>query len=259
MQPRLGWLHVQQNESECNNQQRGNARDISHSKCDLGVTLHRNLGIDSVPCPVGAMAKPWKVECPMNETEIKSAPSLPDIQGILLSGMALLCAVLLVSPATQGNDELLAKIGFTVLLAVIAIQDLRTRTVSPAITLPWMVVAVARAVVQRDPTLIPFWIGIFCIWSFHFYGGGDAKLLMGLFGLWPHMQLLWVTSAVLIATGLPILIYKYARVSPRVIVSGLAARFSSGGILPKDEELDRGIPFAFAYCLSGALYLWIFQ
>lgn len=195
----------------------------------------------------------------MNDSEPKPMLAFQDTQRVLLVGFALLSAVLLISPATQGFDMLIASIGFTILLAVIGIQDLRTRTVSPAITLPWMIVAIARAIVQRDPLFIPFWIGIFCFWSLHIYGGGDAKLLMGLFGLWPDMRLLWITSAVLLVVGVPILIYKYARVSPRVIANGLSTRVTSGTLLPTDDELNRGIPFAFAYCLAGALYLWVFQ
>lgn len=115
----------------------------------------------------------------------------------------------------------------------------------------------ARAVVQQDPTFIPFWIGIFLLWSINIYGGGDAKLLMGLFGLYPDLRLLWITSAVLLTVGVPVLILKYARTSPRLIVSGLAARLASGALLPSDEELNRGVPFAFAYCLAGGIYLWL--
>lgn len=192
----------------------------------------------------------------MTESEIKTTPPFQDMQRVLLFGFALLCAILLVSTNASSVDALLAKIGFTILLLCISVQDWRTRTVSAAITLPWMLIAVARAIAQRDPMLLPFWLGIFWLWRLHIYGGGDAKLLMGLFGLWPDLRLLWITSGALIVTGLPLLILKYARVSPRVLASGLAVRLTSGALLPTDEELNRGAPFAFAYCLAGAIYLW---
>ncbi len=118
--------------------------------------------------------------------------------------------------------------------------------------------SVVRSIIERDASILFFWSVIFLLWSLHFYGGGDAKLLMGLFGLMPDIRLLWIVSIVLVVTGIPFLAHKYWHTPPRALASGLSRRIQSGGFLPSDQELDQGVPFAFAYCIAGAVYLWVF-
>ena len=161
-------------------------------------------------------------------------------------------------PGMPREISIAAKTVFVALGILIAVHDFRTQTVSPALTLTWMLLSIVRAVELRDPTFIAYWFVIFFLWNLNFYGGGDAKLLMGLFGLMPDLRLLWITCAVLVAAGAPVLIKKYWRTSPRVMAQGLSQRAQSGAWLPTDEELNRGVPFAFAYCLAGALYMWWF-
>jgi hypothetical protein len=146
----------------------------------------------------------------------------------------------------------------TALLILIAFQDLRTQTVSPFITMAWMGMSIVRSIIEWDASFLLFWSVIFLLWSLHFYGGGDAKLLMGLFGLMPDIRLLWIISIVLVVAGIPFLAHKYWHSPPRALASGLSRRIQSRGFLPSDEELDQGVPFAFAYCIAGAAYLWIF-
>lgn len=176
---------------------------------------------------------------------------------------ALICAagfvtIPFVIPTVPNEITLGAKITFIALGVFIAVNDFRTQTVSPALTLTWMWMGIVRAIVMRDPTFLAYWLVIFLLWSLHFYGGGDAKLLMGLFGLMPDLRLVWLTCAVLVVTGVPVLVKKYWRTSPRVLASGLSQRAQTGAWLPTDEELNRGVPFAFAYCIAGALYMWLF-
>ncbi len=170
--------------------------------------------------------------------------------------LASMTALILAFVDTSNGLLLAARLGFTALLAVLALQDLRTKRVSPLVTLPWMAVALARAVVLRDAALLPFWTGIVILWLLNFYGGGDAKLLMGLFGLWPTERLLWTAAIVSLAVGLPFLIAKHRRAPLRSVAGGLVLRLATLDVLPTAEELDRGIPFAFAYCLAGAIYVW---
>lgn len=171
---------------------------------------------------------------------------------------ALASSVALILPNVNTDLVALAKMGFTALFIWIALQDFRTQTVSPFITMAWMAMSIVRAVIERDPSFLVFWFVIFFLWSLHFYGGGDAKLLMGLFGLMPDMRLLWIVSIVLVVTGIPFLAHKYWHTSPRAVASGVSQRIQNGTLLPTDEELNQGVPFAFAYCIAGAVYLWIF-
>ena len=180
------------------------------------------------------------------------------IERVLLFGLAAIFAVGVVFKSNNGADKRLAKVGITILLISISINDFRRRTVSPLITTPWMLIGIGRAVVERNPMFMLFWIAIFLMWTLHFYGGGDAKLMMGLFGVFPDLRLVWITCGVLIMTGAPVLALKYVGTSPRVIATNIASRFASGALLPTDEELNQGMPYAFAYCLAGAIYLWIF-
>ena len=172
--------------------------------------------------------------------------------------LATASTVPLIVPNVNTESLLLAKMGFTALFVWIAIQDFRTQTVSPFITLPWMWMSIVRGIVERNPAFLAFWFVIFLLWSFHFYGGGDAKLLMGLFGLMPDVQLLWIVCIVLVVTGIPVLALKYWHTPPRALASNLSQRVQSGALLPTDEDLNQGVPFAFAYCIAGAVYMWIF-
>ncbi len=170
-----------------------------------------------------------------------------------ISGAA--AAVLLFVPMSQFL-VLIAEIVFTSLLVGLAIEDLRTKRVSPAVTLPWIMVGVLRAVAFHDLSFIPFWAGIFLLWGYNVWGGGDAKLLMGLFGLWPDPRLMAIASLASLVAGVPFLIAKYRQVSLRSVTSGLVMRIVTFSLLPTEQELDQGIPFAFVYCLAGAIYLW---
>lgn len=179
-------------------------------------------------------------------------------QTVVLVCAAGFVAIPFIIPNATIEIRLAAKIMFVALGVFIAVNDFRSQRVSPALTLTWMWMGIVRAIVLRDATFLAFWLMIFLLWSLHFYGGGDAKLLMGLFGLMPDVRLVWITSAVLLVTGVPVLVKKYWRSSPHVLVNGLSQRAQTGAWLPTDEELNRGVPFAFAYCIAGALYMWWF-
>lgn len=176
----------------------------------------------------------------------------------MLALLAMTTAIPLVLPNANADSLLLAKIGFTALLVWVALQDFRAQTVSPFITLPWMCMGIVHGIITHNFSFLAFWFVIFLLWSLHFYGGGDAKLLMGLFGLMLDVQLLWIVCVVLVVTGIPVLAMKYRSTSPRMLATGLTQRVQSGALLPTDEELNQGVPFAFAYCIAGAVYLWIF-
>ncbi len=148
------------------------------------------------------------------------------------------------------------KVVFIMLLAAIGIIDLYQKRVTPTVTLPLMGLGLVRAAALQDLSFLPFWLVVFMLWSFNFFGGGDAKLLMGLFAMWPDPRLFALASAVSLAVGIPFLIAKYRNVSLSAVAGGLITRVITFSLLPTAEELDKGIPFAFVYCLAGAIYLW---
>ncbi len=88
-------------------------------------------------------------------------------------------------------------------------------------------------------------------------GAGDAKLLMGLFGLWPDVKLAYVVAAMILVTGIPYLIWKYRR-EWRSALKGLSWRLFTLQLLPSANEFQKeAVPFAFSFCLAGGVYLFL--
>ncbi|MBI3913102.1 MAG: prepilin peptidase [Chloroflexi bacterium] len=92
------------------------------------------------------------------------------------------------------------------LLVMISILDFKFRRVPNVLTYPMMAVGIARAILLTDPNFLPYWGAVWILWSLRFFAGGDAKLLMGLFGLWPDIRLVGITAAVVLVTGIPYLV-----------------------------------------------------
>ncbi len=168
-------------------------------------------------------------------------------------------AVLLTSVVLTEPQRALVKLAFTLVLLRLAIGDILVKRVPATVTLPWMGVGLARAIGHQDPSFLPFWLTIFFVWVLNLFGGGDAKLLMGLFGLWPDLDLLQVVIVASVVFGMPLLVAKYWHTSVRELARRFTLRIFSLQLLPTPQELDQGIPFAYAYCFAGALYLWAFR
>ncbi len=169
--------------------------------------------------------------------------------GVLVIGLVLAFPNLF--PISRGI--LLAGVGG--LLIGISVNDLRTRLVPNYVTYPLMIVGVARAVVLGDAAFLVFWLVCFFLWVARFMGGGDAKLLMGLFGLFPDMEFAWAIAVSVLATGIPYLIFKY-RGRWRSALKRLVWRLVTRQLLPSEEEFDeKAVPFAFSFCLAGGIYL----
>ena len=96
------------------------------------------------------------------------------------------------------------------------------------VTYPLMAIGIVRAIAFRDG-IFPFVLGgvLYALERTRFMGGGDAKLLMGLFGLFPDVQLAWFVAVSILVTGLPYLAYKYRhqwRTIPRAFFWRLITR-----------------------------------
>ncbi len=98
-----------------------------------------------------------------------------------------------------------------------------------------------------DPAVTFAWIGILALWRAHVFGGGDTKLLMILFGLYPTVELVITICLVSIAVCGPLLLWQYRQ----------PGQFMRPA-WPTAERLAReGQPLAFIYSLAGLLYLWL--
>ena len=176
-------------------------------------------------------------------------------RNILLPTTIAICALGLVFPDALPIPFPIACAGMIALFIWISINDFKTRRVPNAITYPLMLVGIVRAVSFRDGIFLLYWIVFFTLWTTRFMGGGDAKLLMGLFGLFPDFQLAWLVALSILITGLPYLAYKY-RHQWRTIPRALFWRLITRQFLPNQAEFEKeAVPYAFSFCLAGAAYL----
>ena len=204
-------------------------------------------------------------------------------------------------------------IALSIYLLAAAVWDLRTLRVPNWLTLPvmggilvWRLMGMAAVngllrsglrsslcLPALDLRFVPFWVGSFVAWRLRALGGGDAKLLMVLFGVFPEVELFYVFLAVagvflvLIVIGRRVrsrrlqalvltLRSRCATMAPactrkeRSVVddgrpqSRLQVRGGPGDILPwlARQRLEMEAmgqerePFAFLISLAGIVYVW---
>ncbi len=186
-------------------------------------------------------------------------PSIARLYNYSLSASVAVLALVLVLPAVlpipAEVSSRIAFIGMAALFVQISVNDFKTRLVPNTITYPLMLIGLVRAIAFRDGIFLLYWAVLFTLWTVRFMGGGDAKLLMGLFGLYPDFQLVWFVAASIIVTGLPYLAYKYRR-EWRTIPRAIFWRLLTRQFLPSQAEFEKeAVPYAFSFCLAGAMYL----
>ena len=189
-------------------------------------------------------------------TQIHSArPLFARAYRILFPIAVAICALGLVFPDALPIPLPIAVLGISALFIWISINDFRTRRVPNVVTYPLMMVGVVRAIAFCDGIFLLYWVVFFTLWTTRFMGGGDAKLLMGLFGLFPDFQLAWLVAFGILVTGLPYLAYKY-RHQWRTIPRALFWRLITRQFLPSQAEFEKdAVPYAFSFCLAGGVYL----
>lgn len=179
---------------------------------------------------------------------------------LLFLGVAILAYVLVrpeALPLPPEPSSRIAFAGIAALLAWISLNDFKTRRVPNAVTYPLMAVGIVRGVALADATFLLYWGVLFMLWQMRFMGGGDAKLLMGLFGLFPDFQFTWFVAVSILVTGLPYLAYKYRR-QWRTIPRSLFWRLITRQWLPSQTEFEKeAVPYAFSFCLAGAAYMFL--
>lgn len=145
------------------------------------------------------------------------------------------------------------------------------------ITYPLMLAVFVRAIALSDPSFLLYWFALAIIYLFNVVGGGDVKLLMGLFGLFPHFEFFVVMEIIIIVTHLPIVLYRrLRRAENRLYVKNLLTHVHLRAIemtgqtttnelarelivqCPSDAELSRrGDRLAIVFSLAGIVYLFL--
>ena len=105
--------------------------------------------------------------------------------------------------------------------------------------------------------VLAIWVLLYLIWRLNIMGGGDAKLLMGLFALFPTYEFALLFSVLVLAALTPAMIIRHWGRHPIDLVAGVAGRLRQGRLLPTQEELrTQGKQYAWVFCLPGVVYLW---
>jgi Flp pilus assembly protein protease CpaA len=151
-------------------------------------------------------------------------------------------------------------ISLTAYLIVAAVWDLRTMHVPNWLTLPVLVAVFGWRVFELEFAFVPFWVGSLIAWHLNAIGGGDAKVLMILFGFFPNATLFYLFLIVAGVELLIVLVLRYARAgSLHVLARRLAFQVSRLDFFPTSEEIEmNGEPFTFFISLAGIIYIWVF-
>jgi len=143
-------------------------------------------------------------------------------------------------------------------LIIVAIYDSKQRRIPNWLTLPVMLAAGGYHLYERHWSVLIAWAVMFALWEMHVLGGGDAKLLMGLYALFPDRIFLFMLAESIVITSLPYLVAKYWGQSPAALVRGSLQRVRTGDLWPTRDELQQqGRSLAWTYCLPGVVYLWL--
>jgi len=153
-----------------------------------------------------------------------------------------------------------ARVALTVYLILAAVWDLRTRRVPNWLTLPLLAGVLVWRLAQLDFTFVLYWCACLAAWLLNSLGGGDVKLLMGLFGLFPQVELFYL---LLIFAGAGIgAVLTLRHVRARSLWAWLrrtAYRLSRLDLFPSRSEMEAGAePFTLFISLAGVAYVWVF-
>ncbi len=149
-------------------------------------------------------------------------------------------------------------VGLSAYLLLAAAWDLRTMRVPNWLTLPALGGVLAWRLVHLDVSFLPFWAACLVSWYVHVLGGGDVKLLMVLFGLFPEVELVYallIGAAVILAL---LVLWRRARIRKlRMFLVSVGHRVLALDFFPPARALQvQGEPFTFVIALVGIVYVW---
>jgi len=142
-------------------------------------------------------------------------------------------------------------------LIAVVIWDRRRAIIPNWLTLPVMLAAGGVRLYQGHLYVLAIWVLLYLIWRVNIVGGGDAKLLMGLFALFPTYEFALLFSILVLVVSVPMIIARHWGKRPSDLAAALADRIGEGRFLPTREELEtKGRQYAWTFCLPGVVYLW---
>jgi len=114
--------------------------------------------------------------------------------------------------------------------------DRRTGLIPNALTLSLIGLGLLYQVLWGHNFWFPlFWAGAWLLWALWVWGGGDAKLVMGIFTFYPTREALVAFSLTLLLLGLGVLLRRLGKGAFRVI--GLSLLRMARLSFPSEEEL----------------------
>ena len=186
---------------------------------------------------------------------------------------------------------LLLKLAITAWLVAVALWDLRTARIPNQLTFPAMAATggfrlclglwglglfLLRAANGGNPAcsdggclggymqgtanllfMLVAWAIIFGGWKLNIMGGGDAKLLMALFALFPTYNFALTFCLVVLVALLPLLVLQYRGKRPLDALWEMVLRLRTGFFPTREELEETGKPYAWVFCLPGVIYLWL--
>jgi Flp pilus assembly protein protease CpaA len=167
---------------------------------------------------------------------------------------------------STGWPSLMIRIALTLWLIAISVWDRMHQRVPNVLVLPvmfgafaWQVYLTTTDGIWNRVWFVLFaWVVLFMLWKVNVFGGGDSKLVMALFALFPEMQFLVLFCVVVIAVSIPLLITKYTKRGLRETLKGAGRRMVKGPLLPTAQELHaQGSPHCWSLALPGVIYLWL--
>jgi len=163
----------------------------------------------------------------------------------------------------MGSELMLPiKVLISGVLALALWMDLRTGAIPNWLTLPFMAAGLIWQFSQRGLWalwVLAIWWGLFVGWMLRFYGGGDAKLLMGLFAFWPDLRFFWALCAAAVLVGGAALLIRYRgrlRELGAFYLSNLLA-FKLHPAEGEETRGGRGPQLTIAAALAGGVYAWL--
>jgi hypothetical protein len=143
-------------------------------------------------------------------------------------------------------------------LVAVALWDALRSRIPNWLTLPIMLLAGGYELYRREWSVLLVWALSFLLWEMHILGGGDAKLIMGLYALFPERLFVLMLLEGILITRLPYLVAKYSGRPTVGLLSRGVRRLRTDGWRPTSAELQRhGRSLAWTYCLPGMVYLWL--
>jgi len=156
-----------------------------------------------------------------------------------------------------GMPALTIRLVLTCWLVAAAVWDWRRGIIPNWLTLPVMLAVGGMRLYQGQPQVLAIWVVLYLIWRMNIMGGGDAKLLMGLFALFPTYEFALLFLVLVLIALTPVLIVRHWGKRLGDLVVGVVSRIRLGHLLPTQEELrTQGKQYAWVFCLPGVIYLW---